>query len=110
MYVEGRDGPANRERLCVKGRYGFDYANHPHRLTKPLIRRADAPKSGDFIMDTDRVMDVFREATWEEALDAAGGTFAKIRDTHGKKSLAGCGSAKGSNEEIGRAQCRARWC
>jgi formate dehydrogenase major subunit len=99
LYVEGRDGPANRERLCVKGRYGFDYANHPHRLTKPLIRRADAPKSGDFIMDPDRVMEVFREATWEEALEFAGGTFAKIRDTHGKKSLAGFGSAKGSNEE-----------
>lgn len=99
LYVEGRDGPANRERLCVKGRYGFDYANHPHRLTKPLIRRADAPKTGDFIMDPDRVMEVFREATWEEALEVAGGTFAKIRDTHGKKSLAGFGSAKGSNEE-----------
>ena len=99
LYVEGRDGPANRERLCVKGRYGFDYANHPHRLTKPLIRRADAPKHGDFIMDPDRVMEVFREATWEEALEVAGGNFAKIRDTHGKKSLAGFGSAKGSNEE-----------
>ncbi|WP_076592408.1 formate dehydrogenase subunit alpha [Herminiimonas arsenitoxidans] len=99
LYVEGRDGPSNRERLCVKGRYGFDYANHPHRLTKPLIRRADAPKSGDFIMDPDRVMEVFREATWEEALQVAGGNFVKIRDTHGKKSLAGFGSAKGSNEE-----------
>lgn len=99
LYVEGRDGPANRERLCVKGRYGFDYANHPHRLTKPLIRRADAPKRGDAIMDPDRVMEVFREATWEEALEVAGGTFAKIRDTHGKRSLAGFGSAKGSNEE-----------
>src|SRR5713101_3595735 len=43
LYVEGRDGPANHKRLCVKGRYGFDYAHHPHRLTKPLIRRADAP-------------------------------------------------------------------
>lgn len=99
LYVEGRDGPANHARLCVKGRYGFDYANHPHRLTKPLIRRADAPKRGDFVMDPDRVMEVFREATWEEALEVAGGTFAKIRDTHGKKSLAGFGSAKGSNEE-----------
>lgn len=99
LFVEGRDGPANRERLCVKGRYGFDYANHPHRLTKPLIRRADAPKRGDAIMDPDRVMEVFREATWEEALEVAGGTFAKIRDTHGKRSLAGFGSAKGSNEE-----------
>ncbi|WP_426174457.1 formate dehydrogenase subunit alpha [Massilia sp. TWR1-2-2] len=99
LFVEGRDGPANHERLCVKGRYGFDYAHHPHRLTVPLIRRADAPKRGDFVMDPDRVMDVFREATWEEALALAGGALSNIRDTHGKKSLAGFGSAKGSNEE-----------
>ena len=99
LFVEGRDGPANHERLCVKGRYGFDYAHHPHRLTKPLIRRADAPKTGDFSMDPDRVMDIFREASWEEALEFAGGKLAAIRDLHGKKSLAGFGSAKGSNEE-----------
>ncbi|MES2129262.1 MAG: formate dehydrogenase subunit alpha [Pseudomonadota bacterium] len=100
LFVEGRDGPANHERLCVKGRYGFDYAHHPHRLTKPLIRRADAPpKRGDFSMDPERVMDVFREASWDEALALAGGTLATIRDTHGKKALAGFGSAKGSNEE-----------
>ena len=99
LFVNGRDGPANHERLCVKGRYGFDYAHHPHRLTKPLIRRADAPKRGDAVMDPDRVMDVFREASWEEALALAGGGLAKIRDTFGKKSLAGFGSAKGSNEE-----------
>lgn len=99
LFVEGRDGPANQGRLCVKGRYGFDYAHHPHRLTQPLIRRADAPKRGDFVMDPDRVMDVFREATWEEALDFAGGKLKAIRDQHGKKSLAGFGSAKGSNEE-----------
>ncbi|MBX9613317.1 MAG: formate dehydrogenase subunit alpha [Burkholderiales bacterium] len=99
LYVEGRDGPANHSRLCVKGRYGFDYAHHPHRLTTPLIRRADAPKRGDFVMDPSRVMEVFREATWEEALDFAGGKLKAIRDQHGKKSLAGFGSAKGSNEE-----------
>ncbi len=99
LFVNGRDGPANRERLCVKGRYGFDYAHHPHRLTKPLIRRADAPKSGGFVMDPDRVMDVFREASWQEALEFAGGKLAQIRDTYGKNSLAGFGSAKGSNEE-----------
>jgi formate dehydrogenase major subunit len=99
LFVEGRDGPANHERLCVKGRYGFDYAHHPHRLTKPLIRREGVPKTGDFTMDPDRVMDVFREASWEEALEFAGGKLAAIRDQHGKKSLAGFGSAKGSNEE-----------
>ena len=99
LYVEGRDGPANHGRLCVKGRYGFDYAHHPHRLTKPLIRRADAPKNGEFTMDPDRVMDVFRDASWEEALAFAGGKLKDIRDQHGKTSLAGFGSAKGSNEE-----------
>ena len=100
LYVEGRDGPANHGRLCVKGRYGFDYAHHPQRLTRPLIRRADAPKkTGDFTMDPNRVLDVFREASWDEALDLAGGKFRDIRDRYGKKSLAGFGSAKGSNEE-----------
>ncbi len=97
--VDGRDGPANQSRLCVKGRFGFDYAHHKQRLTTPLIRRTDAPKTGDFRMDPDNWRDVFREATWEEALDLAGGTLAKIRDQHGPKSLAGFGSAKGSNEE-----------
>ncbi|MEI8326842.1 MAG: molybdopterin-dependent oxidoreductase, partial [Betaproteobacteria bacterium] len=99
LFVEGRDGPANHGRLCVKGRYGFDYAQHPQRLTKPLIRRADAPKRGDFSMDPERVLDVFREASWEEALALAAGKFKQIRDQHGKKALAGFGSAKGSNEE-----------
>jgi formate dehydrogenase major subunit len=99
LFVEGRDGPANHERLCVKGRYGFDYAHHPHRLTTPLIRRAGVPKRGDFTMDPDHVMDVFREASWDEALAFAGGKLAQIRDTHGGKALAGFGSAKGSNEE-----------
>lgn len=99
LFVEGRDGPANHERLCVKGRYGFDYAHHPQRLTKPLIRREGMPKTGDFAMDPDRVMEVFREASWEEALEFAGGKLAAIRDQYGKKSLAGFGSAKGSNEE-----------
>ena len=99
LYVEGRDGPANHSRLCVKGRYGYDYARHPQRLTVPLIRRSDVPKSRDFVMDPNSVMEVFREATWEEAIALGGGTLRKLRDTFGPKSLAGFGSAKGSNEE-----------
>ncbi|HSW27002.1 MAG TPA: molybdopterin-dependent oxidoreductase, partial [Burkholderiaceae bacterium] len=99
LFVNGRDGPANHSRLCVKGRYGFDYAHHPQRLTVPLIRRADAPKRGDFTMDPNDVMSIFREATWDEALDLAGGTLKRLRDQHGRYALAGFGSAKGSNEE-----------
>src|SRR4029453_4044891 len=95
--VEGRDGPANHERLCVKGRFGFDYVAHPHRLTKPLIRKPGVKKSAHFTMDHADWSPVFREATWDEALALAGGALARIRDTRAPKALAGFGSAKGSN-------------
>ena len=101
--VEGRDGPANHNRLCVKGRFGFDYIQHPQRLTVPLIRKAGIPKDPEAIQHLNRNAakwsDVFREATWEEALALGGGKLKQLRDTHGPKSLAGFGSAKGSNEE-----------
>ncbi len=97
--VEGRDGPANHGRLCVKGRFGFDYVNHPQRLTKPLLRKPGVPKTADFVMDPADPLSAFREASWDEALEVAGGTLAKIRDAHGGHALAGFGSAKGSNEE-----------
>jgi formate dehydrogenase major subunit len=97
--VEGRDGPANHERLCVKGRFGFDYVSHPHRLTTPLIRREGIPKSAEFTVDPADPSPVFREATWEEAMALASGALRNIRDTLGPKALAGFGSAKGSNEE-----------
>ncbi len=99
LKVEGRAGPANENRLCVKGRFGFDYARHPHRLTKPLIRRADAPKRWDDEVDPTDPWTHFREAEWDEALDIAAARLARIRDTHGGRALAGFGSAKGSNEE-----------
>jgi len=99
LRVDGRDGLANESRLCVKGRYGFDYVHHRQRLTTPLIRRPDAPKSADFVMDPDDVASVFREATWDEALEVAGGRLREIRDSNGPRALAGFGSAKGSNEE-----------
>ena len=99
LYVQGKDGPANASRLCVKGRYGFDYVQHPHRLTTPLLRKPGIPKHKDFVVDPDNWHFVFREATWDEALDAAAKGLRETRDTYGKRSLAGFGSAKGTNEE-----------
>ena len=99
LYTDGRAGPANYERLCVKGRFGGDYARHPHRLTVPLIRRADAPKDPAQTLDPNDWQSVFRPATWDEALDAAAAALRLIRDRHGGDALAGFGSAKGSNEE-----------
>ncbi len=98
-YIEGRDGPANHERLCVKGRFGGDYAHHAHRLTTPLIRRDDAPKSINTPLDPADWQKVFRTATWQEALDKASSALCTIRDEHSGDALAGFGSAKGSNEE-----------
>ncbi|OGB42721.1 MAG: formate dehydrogenase subunit alpha [Burkholderiales bacterium RIFOXYC2_FULL_59_8] len=101
--VDGRDGPANHNRLCVKGRFGFDYAHSRQRLTVPLIRKTGVPKDPAALQDLNRDSadwsSVFREASWEEALALTSGTLKGLRDTHGKKSLAGFGSAKGSNEE-----------
>ncbi|MBL4806833.1 MAG: formate dehydrogenase subunit alpha [Rhodobacteraceae bacterium] len=96
-WVDGVDGPANEQRLCVKGRFGFDYISHPHRLTKPLIRRENMPKGLN--VDPGNPLTHFREATWEEAMQAAAGGLAKLRDEKGGKSVAGFGSAKCSNEE-----------
>ena len=91
--VDGIDGPANEGRLCVKGRFGFDYVHHPHRLTVPLIRRDDAPAKGLDVDPADPSTH-FRAATWAEALEAAAGGL------RGRgKAAAGLGSAKCSNEE-----------
>ncbi len=97
VYVDGIDGPANEGRLCVKGRFGFDYVHHDHRLTRPLIRREDAPPKG-LNVDPGNWQAHFREATWEEALDFAAGRLARLREDKGTR-VAGFGSAKCSNEE-----------
>ena len=100
IYVEGRNGPANKNRLCVKGRYGFDYIHNERRLTNPLIRKQGAAKVTDIesLSDED-VRNMFREASWEEALEFAANGLKDIRDELGGNGLAGFGSAKGSNEE-----------
>jgi formate dehydrogenase major subunit len=92
-YVEGIDGPANQGRLCVKGRFGFDYIHHEHRLTRPLIRRDDAPPKG-LNVDPGNWQSHFREVSWDEALDfAVAGLKGRGRE------VAGFGSAKCTNEE-----------
>jgi formate dehydrogenase major subunit len=96
--ITGRNGPSNKNRLCVKGRYGFDYVHHIDRLTKPLIRREGMIKTADLI-PKEKINDYFREATWSEALEFAATGLKKILDINGGSALAGLGSAKGSNEE-----------
>ncbi|MGQ0567008.1 MAG: formate dehydrogenase subunit alpha [Gemmobacter sp.] len=96
--VEGINGTANEGRLCVKGRFGYDYIQHPHRLTVPLIRRDDAPAKG-LNVDPANPWTHFREATWDEALDLAADGLKDLRSFWGGKAVAGFGSAKCTNEE-----------
>jgi len=114
--VQGRQSPVNHGRLCVKGRYGWDYTLHADRLKTPLIRRESAYPKGPLsaevadslpgktrkpggLVDLDTVLPAFREATWDEALELIGHKLTSIRDAHTGNALAGFGSAKGSNEE-----------
>ena len=115
LFVEGRKGAPNDGRLCVKGRYGFDYATHAQRLGKPLIRipgsypkgplsaetheGSSGPRKPGGLVDYGQVLPHFREASWDEALNLAASRLKAIRDEHGGDFLAGFGSAKGSNEE-----------
>ena len=99
QFVTGRNGPANKGRLCVKGRYGFDYVSHPDRLTQPMIRKEGVPKGLNEFFDPTDPSKMFRPATWDEALNHAAQSLKAIKDSSGPKGLAGFGSAKGSNEE-----------
>jgi formate dehydrogenase major subunit len=118
-YADGRPQPGSQSRLCVKGRYGWDYSFSEQRLAVPLIRRESSypkgPLSTDVrgesgarggkkkkpggLVDYDEVMPHFREATWEEALDLAASKLKQIHTESGPGSIAGFGSAKCSNEE-----------
>ncbi|MGC6516999.1 MAG: formate dehydrogenase subunit alpha [Candidatus Puniceispirillaceae bacterium] len=97
--VTGKQGPANQGRLCVKGRYGFDYINNPERLTTPLIRREDVPKSDSLPFDPTNPFTHFRQASWDEALDYAAQGLKRTLEVHGPSAMSGFGSAKGTNEE-----------
>lgn len=73
----------NDGRLCVKGRFGYDYVHHSDRLKKPLIR-----KNG-----------VLVESDWDEALDLIASRFNEIKQKYGPDALAGYTSAKCTNED-----------
>jgi formate dehydrogenase major subunit len=122
-FAEGREQPGSHGRLCVKGRYGWDYAASPQRLTKPLIRREESYPKGALsadvrgemaseaskekrrrrkpggLVDYAEVLPHFREATWDEALDLVARRLTEIHAAGGPAAIAGFGSAKCSNEE-----------
>jgi len=81
--VEPSNGAANSGLLCVKGRFSYNFINHPDRLKTPLIR-----KNGKFV-----------EAGWDEAYDLIAEKFRSIQATSGPDAFAGLASARVTNEE-----------
>ena len=99
LYAEGRDGPANMSRLCVKGRYGFNYVNSDQRLTVPLARKEGVSKDinpEDF--DLNNIEKYFEPISWDDAIKRTTEKFKSLV-MNDSKSTAGFGCAKGSNEE-----------
>jgi len=84
MRSNGVEGVSpNDGRLCIKGRFGYEFVHSPERLTKPLIKRNGK----------------FEEATWDEALTLISTKFNELKDKYGADSLAGYASAKCTNED-----------
>lgn len=73
----------NKGMLCVKGKFGYKFINHPDRLKTPLIR-----KDGEFV-----------EATWDEAYNLIASKIKETKDEYGAEAFAGLSSARCTNEE-----------
>lgn len=85
--VEGADGPSNRSRLCVKGRFSSTrFVQSADRLTTPLIK--------------DRSTGRFRSASWDEALDLVAEKFTELKNRYGGDALAGFACSRSTNEDI----------
>lgn len=81
--VQPAMGPSNEGLLCVKGKFAFDFVNHPDRLRKPLVR-----KNG-----------VLEEVEWEEAFDLVVNKIKETKEQFGPDSIAAFSSARALNEE-----------
>jgi formate dehydrogenase alpha subunit len=105
------DAPVNGELLCSKGRYGWDFATHPERLTSPMIRRdlayelgltEDAwqlPEKSPLAVRRPKIADNFIEVDWDTALNLVGERLADTVKSHGPDSVMGLASARCTNEE-----------
>ena len=81
------NGAPNYGRLCVKGRFGYDFIYSEERLKTPLIRK-DGGGPGEF-----------REASWDEALGLVADRFKQIKEESGPDALAGVSCARSINED-----------
>jgi formate dehydrogenase major subunit len=92
LKIEPSEGAVNGISTCVKGKFGWDFANSPDRLTKPLKRVKRQGVHG-------AMEETFVEIEWDEAIALVAEKFTKIKDEHGPDALAFIASSKCTNEE-----------
>lgn len=97
--------------LCAKGRYGWDFAASPERLTRPLVRRDLAyeigltqevwslPDVSPLDIHKPKVEESFVPVDWDIALDLVAGRLAETVQAHGPDAVMGLASARCTNEE-----------
>ncbi len=73
----------NEGHTCLKGRFAFEFYNHPERLREPMIKRNGT----------------FEEVTWEEAYDYIATKIKSIKQEHGPDAIGGFSSSRATNEE-----------
>jgi len=89
-----KEGKANHGHACIKGRFAFDYYDHPDRVRTPLVR--------------DSIDEPWREASWEEAIQRAADGFRRVQEKYGRRSIGAVSSSRCTNEEIFLVQKLAR--
>lgn len=84
--VPYKEGKANHGHSCVKGRFAWGYANHPDRITKPMIRNSiDEP---------------WQVVDWDTAIDSAADRLKRIQSKYGRKAIGGISSSRTTIEDI----------
>ncbi len=98
VWARGYDqSEVNRGKLCVKGKFGFEFEMSKDRLITPLVRITPKERTP---LNGRRIDQVFRKATWDEALDLMAMEIGKARDLHGRQSIGGIACDRATNEDV----------
>lgn len=92
-----RDGSVNDGKLCVKGKFAFEHETSSDRLLTPLLRRVGVPRGP---LAGRSIEEVFRPATWDEALGLVAERIRSTRDAYGPSAIAGIACDRATNEDI----------
>ena len=97
--VSSKEDTVNEGWLCAKGRFGYEFIHSPDRLVKPLIRVAPKNSSLATLEQSNSYSSIFKEASWEEALDYVAKKLKELKDRYEPNSIGGLSSARCTNEE-----------